>query len=262
MGNKVKYVPFTKLIPNISTLTSLCFGILAVYHSNMMHWEKACFFIITATIFDLLDGRFATILNARSDFGANLDSLCDFANYTIFPSMIMYNWSLWNHGIFGWYAVMVTSICGVIRLARFNTQDQHIQHPIRKKFFYGIPSPAAGILIILPLIIQFSFSDFLNHSIQYPPLYLYEVYISVISITMVGTFPTLSLKYLRIQKKYMVLAVVGVSMAVISFFVFKWQAVVFFSLLYVLSIPLASLKYISEMKQFCKSSKHKVTTHE
>lgn len=247
---KTKYVPFTKLIPNTITLCSLCFGVLSVYHSTMMHWEKACFFIIAAAIFDTLDGRFARIFNAGSDFGANLDSLCDFVNYTVFPTIIMYNWSLWNHGMFGWYAVMISSLCGAIRLARFNSQDKHIQHPIKKRFFHGLPSPAAGILIILPLMVQFSFENILGYkSIQYPPFYLYEIYISIIAIAMVSNIPTLSLKYIKIPKQNTGFAIVITGLIIISFFVLKFQAVIFYSILYIAISPFVVLRYCILMKK-------------
>jgi CDP-diacylglycerol--serine O-phosphatidyltransferase len=251
MNKRHRYISFMKLFPNIITLSSLCFGVLAVYHSTMMHWDRACFFIIAAAIFDTLDGRFARMLNAHSNFGANLDSLCDFANYTIFPAMIVYNWSLWSDGIFGWSAVMVSSVCGAIRLARFNVKDSITQHPVKKRFFCGVPSPAAGILIILPLIIQIGFGRMFNGiSIQYPPYYLYEIYTCIISFLMVGTFPTLSLKYLRIPKKYTGVTLVAIGFIIISFFVFKWKAVVFYSLLYVGLMPIVLLKYYMLLKRY------------
>ncbi|MFT4967165.1 MAG: CDP-diacylglycerol--serine O-phosphatidyltransferase [Candidatus Deianiraeaceae bacterium] len=247
--SKSKYISLTKLIPSIITISSLCFGVLALYHSTMMHWGKACFFIISAAIFDTMDGRFARMLNARSNFGANLDSLCDFANYTIFPPLIIYNWSLWNHGIFGWYTVMISSVCGAIRLARFNSEDKHINHPIKKMFFHGIPSPSAGILMLLPLIIQIAFGDIFGpRSIQYPPYHLYEIYISIVAISMTSTMPTLSLKHIRIPQQYSRIALVCVGLVIISFFVFKWIAVVFYSALYIASIPVVLCVYYKMMK--------------
>ncbi len=245
-------LPLFKLFPSVITLATIFFGTLAVYHSMMMHWEKACFFIIMAAIFDVLDGRFARILNAQSDFGANLDSLCDFANYTIFPSIIIYNWSLWNHGLAGWSAVMISSLCGAIRLARFNVSDSAVSHPIKKMFFVGIPSPAAGILILLPLLVSISF-DFAK--IQYPPFYVYEIYIAIISVLMITTMPTLSLKYLKIPRKYTPIALVLVGFILISFVIFKFQAVVVLAGIYLLLMPIVFWKYCSMMANYRKNHK-------
>ena len=250
-------LPLFKLFPSVITLSTIFFGTLAVYHSMMMHWERACFFIIIAAIFDVLDGRFARILNAQSDFGANLDSLCDFANYTIFPSIIIYNWSLWNHGLAGWSAVMISSLCGAIRLARFNVSDSAVSHPIKKMFFVGIPSPAAGILILLPLLISISFDI---AKIQYPPFYVYEMYIAMVSILMITTIPTISLKYLKIPRKYTPITLVLVGFILISFVIFKLQAVVFCAVGYLLLMPVVLWKYSSMMNEYRKN--HKDSTDE
>jgi CDP-diacylglycerol--serine O-phosphatidyltransferase len=251
--HKSNNLPIFKLFPSLITLATLFFGTLAVYHSTMMHWERACFFIIIAAIFDVLDGRFARILNAQSAFGANLDSLCDFANYTIFPSIIIYNWSLWNHGLAGWSAVMISSLCGAIRLARFNVSDAAVSHPIKKMFFVGIPSPSAGILILLPLLISISFD---LPQIQYPPFYLYEVYIAIVSISMITTMPTLSLKYLKIPRKYTPIILFAFGFVLISFIIFKLQAVVMLSIAYIICIPIVLLKYSQMMKNYNKNHKN------
>lgn len=250
MRKKSNYISLTRLIPNIVTLFALCSGLLALYHSFMMHWEKACFFIIIAAVFDVFDGKFAKLLNAQSDFGANLDSLCDFVNYTIFAPIIMFNWSMWNHQKYGWYAVMVAAICGAIRLARFNTEDKINNHPIKKQFFRGIPSPAAGILILLPLTIHNGFAEYIPFSIQYPPFFMYEIYISIIALSMVGTFPTFALKYIKIPKNNIAFTLVLVAFILLSFFVFTWQAVVFYCLLYLMLIPLTIVRYLKMMKEF------------
>ena len=137
MKKSSKYLPISKLIPSIITLSSLCLGIWALHSAMVGKWEKACFLIICAAIFDALDGRFARMLNAGSNFGANLDSLCDFANFGIFPAMIMYHWTLDKNDIFGWSVVMVSAICAASRLARFNSQINTTPHPVKKQFFQG-----------------------------------------------------------------------------------------------------------------------------
>lgn len=225
--------------------------------SMLGKWEKACFLIIIAAIFDALDGRFARMLDARSSFGANLDSLCDFANFGIFPAMIVYNWSLYEDGIFGWSAVMISALCAAIRLARFNTQISASPHPVKKQFFEGVPSPAAGILILLPLIISSSFG--LSEIMQFVPFYAYEIYVTVIALAMVSTIPTLSLKNVKIPKKHTGVTLVAIGIVVVSLIVFKLRAISFYAILYVLTMPLTVIRYRKLMK-FFKSSAQNVHT--
>lgn len=241
---KKKHISIIKLLPNVITLSSLCFGVLAVYQSIMMQWDRACLCIIIAAILDTMDGSFARMLNANSNFGMNLDSLCDFANYTIFPAMIMYNWSLWSDGIIGWSPVMVSAVCGAIRLARFNVKDSVSLHGFRKRFFCGIPSPAGGILIIFPLILQVTFgSRFHNFSLQYMPYYVYEIYIYIVALLMVSTLPTLSLKHIRIPKQYSFIALLCTGLIIVSFFILRWEAIVLYTVLYVLLMPFVLMRY-------------------
>jgi CDP-diacylglycerol--serine O-phosphatidyltransferase len=211
-------------------------------------WEKACFLIICAGIFDALDGRFARMLNAGSNFGANLDSLCDFANFGIFPAMIMYHWTLDKNDIFGWSVVMVSAVCAACRLARFNTQVGVTPHPVKKQFFQGVPSPAAGVLILLPLIIASGFD--IEHTMHKPPFFLYEIYIIIISLAMVSTIPTMSLKNLKIQKKYTGITLVIIGLIIISLIVFKLKAISFYAIIYLALMPFTALKYRKMMKNF------------
>lgn len=243
-----RYLPLTKLIPNTITLSSLCLGVWALHSSMLGKWEKACFLIIVAAIFDALDGRFARMLDAKSNFGANLDSLCDFANFGIFPAMILYNWSLYENGIFGWSVVMISAICAAIRLARFNAQLNISPHPVRKQFFDGVPSPAAGILILLPLIISSSFD--LGGVMQFPAFYIYEIYVIAIALAMVSTIPTLSLKHIKIPKKYVGLTLVSMGIIVVSLIVFKLKAISFYAILYLFTMPFTFMRYHKLMQSF------------
>lgn len=251
---KRKHISIIKLLPNIITLSSLCFGVLAVYQSIMMQWDRACLCIIIAAILDTMDGSFARMLNANSNFGMNLDSLCDFANYTIFPAMIMYNWSLWSDGVAGWSAVMISAVCGAIRLARFNSKDAISLQGFRKRFFYGIPSPAGGILIIFPLILQVTFADqFHNFSLQYMPYYIYELYIYIIALLMVSTLPTLSLKYIKIPKQYSFIVLLCTGLIIVSFFILRWEAIVLYTMLYIILMPFVLIRYRYLSKNYNKS---------
>jgi CDP-diacylglycerol--serine O-phosphatidyltransferase len=248
MKKPSRHLPINKLIPNIVTISALCLGIWALHSAMIGKWDKACFLIICAAVFDALDGRLARMLNAKSNFGANLDSLCDFANFGIFPAMIMYHWTLDKSDILGWSVVMVSAICAASRLARFNSQINIVPHPVKKQFFEGVPSPAAGILILLPLIISSGFD--ISHIMRQPRFYVYEIYIVIISLAMVTTMPTISLKYIKIPKQQAGIMLVLIGLVIVSLIVFKLKAIGFYAAIYLILMPFTVLKYCKMMKLF------------
>ena len=81
-----------KLLPNFLTLMALTIGLNSFKMALEGKWEKAVYCIIIAAIIDGLDGKLARLLNATSSFGAELDTLCDFANFGVFPVFVLYLW--------------------------------------------------------------------------------------------------------------------------------------------------------------------------
>ena len=111
-----KLLPIIKLLPNVVTLLALCCGLTAIKLALSGLFERAVIFILLAAILDVLDGRFARMLNASSKLGANLDSLCDFVNFGFAPVFLMYLWEFKDVKILGCGAVLATSVCTCIRL--------------------------------------------------------------------------------------------------------------------------------------------------
>ena len=118
----LKPVPVVKLIPNILTLIGLVIGVSSIRFALDSKWEISVYCILIATIIDGLDGRIARMLNATSHFGAELDSLCDFANFGLCPAFIIYLWSFqqYEYKVTSWAAITFFIVCMGIRLARFN----------------------------------------------------------------------------------------------------------------------------------------------
>ena len=110
MNTNQNYLPLFKLLPNTITLLALCSGLTAVKMAFLGNFERAVIFVVIAAFLDLLDGRFARMLNAQSKLGANLDSLCDFINFGFVPVFIMYLWGFKDVKILGWGAVLITSV--------------------------------------------------------------------------------------------------------------------------------------------------------
>ena len=144
------------LLPNILTLGGVCLGISSIKFSIDGNFNLAVTLILFAAILDALDGRIARLIKGTSDFGKELDSLTDFVSFGIAPVLILYFWELNNYGKLGWTISLIYSVCCVLRLARFNLTKIDNQQEWKNNFFEGIPSPAGGLLILMPLIYELS----------------------------------------------------------------------------------------------------------
>ena len=106
-------------------------------------FEYAAVAIFIAMVLDGLDGRVARMTHTQSEFGAEYDSLSDMVSFGVAPSLLMYEWALRDLGKWGWFAAFIYCVCAALRLARFNTNIEVID----KRFFQGLPSPAAAALV-------------------------------------------------------------------------------------------------------------------
>ncbi len=131
------------LLPNLFTTAALFAGFYAVVSAMNGHFEPAAIGIFVAMILDGMDGRIARITNTATDFGVQYDSLSDMASFGLAPALVMYQWSLFGFGKLGWLACFIYAAGAALRLARFNTQAGSAD----KRFFQGLPSPAAAALI-------------------------------------------------------------------------------------------------------------------
>ena len=129
------------ILPNLLTTGNLFFGFYSIVASINNDFKLACYSIIIATVFDLLDGKVAKLTNTDSNFGAHFDSLCDVVSFGLAPALLMYFWALKPFGKFGWIASFLFLSCAALRLARFNTNQFSIH------YFQGLPSTMAAGLI-------------------------------------------------------------------------------------------------------------------
>ena len=106
-------------------------------------FEQAAIAIFVAMVLDALDGRVARLTNTTSPFGEQYDSLSDMVSFGAAPALVMYEWSLHGLGKWGWLAAFVYVAGAALRLARFNTNIGSTD----KRFFQGLPSPAAAALV-------------------------------------------------------------------------------------------------------------------
>ena len=129
------------LLPNLFTTGALFSGFYAVIAGMNGQFEAAAIAIFVAMVFDGLDGRVARMTNTQSKFGAEYDSLSDMVSFGVAPALVAFTWSLNDAGKWGWLAAFIYCACAALRLARFNTQIGSMD----KRFFMGLPSPAAAL---------------------------------------------------------------------------------------------------------------------
>jgi CDP-diacylglycerol--serine O-phosphatidyltransferase len=132
------------ILPNLFTLAALFGGFYAVVMAMNGRFENAAIGIFVAAVLDSLDGRVARLTNTQSAFGEQMDSLSDMVSFGAAPALIMYEWALKGLGRAGWIVAFVYCACAALRLARFNTNIGVVD----KRFFQGLPSPAAAALVI------------------------------------------------------------------------------------------------------------------
>ena len=130
------------ILPNGFTLASLFFGVFAIVAATRTEFDTAGLYVVFGGVCDALDGRVARATGTGSRFGSELDSLVDAITFGLAPAMIMY-FAVLNRNGWDWIFSFIFTACAVIRLARFNVE----QAGRAKKYFHGLPSPAAGITL-------------------------------------------------------------------------------------------------------------------
>lgn len=134
------------VLASLMTTMSLYMGISSIFASFAGEFSTAALFILIAIVFDMLDGFVARLTRSVSEFGKELDSLCDAVSFGVAPAVLIYIGYLKESGAaadvvdpVGSTVAIVFAICAVLRLARFN-----VYQSTQREYFTGLPSPAAG----------------------------------------------------------------------------------------------------------------------
>ena len=131
------------ILPNLFTTAALFCGFFAIMQAMKGGFELAVIAIFLAMVLDGLDGRVARLTNTQSAFGAEYDSLSDMVSFGVAPALVTYSWALKDMGRLGWIAAFIYCAGAALRLARFNSSAEATD----KRFFQGLPSPAAAALV-------------------------------------------------------------------------------------------------------------------
>ena len=137
------------ILPNMFTLVGVCIGLSSIKFAFDEKFTLSIIAIIVAAIIDGLDGRIARLIQGTSKVGKELDSLTDVISFGVAPAFIMYFWKLNELGRIGWLICLIYVVCVALRLARFNVNSER-EPSWRDNFFEGMPSPAGGVIVLMP----------------------------------------------------------------------------------------------------------------
>jgi CDP-diacylglycerol--serine O-phosphatidyltransferase len=166
----------TAALPALCTLLNGVSGFASIYYATkgaagnrIDDLRTAGWLIFVAMIFDMLDGRLARMTRRTSDFGGQLDSLCDVISFGVAPAMLMMQAMIAGMGdpIYGqahdqmhfkafvpywpvlvrvlWGVAAIYLSCAIVRLARFNVEN--VPDESSHMDFRGLPSPGAAAAV-------------------------------------------------------------------------------------------------------------------
>jgi len=232
------------ILPNMLTLIGVCIGLSSIKFALDEKFKLAIVAIIFAAVIDGLDGRIARLIKGTSKVGKELDSLTDVISFGVAPSFIMYFWSLNNLGKFGWLLCLIYVVCVALRLARFNVNSNE-EPSWKDNFFEGVPSPAGGILVLMPLIFSLSGFDFfiISYNILVP------VFFISVSFLLISKFPTYSLKKIIIPRSMTVFLLFGIVLFFGLLLIYPFKVIFLSGFIYLSLIPISFLHYRKINKQ-------------
>jgi CDP-diacylglycerol--serine O-phosphatidyltransferase len=197
------------LLPNLFTTGALFSGFYAIVQSMNNNFEYAAVAIFIAMVLDGLDGRVARMTHTQSEFGAEYDSLSDMVSFGVAPALLMYEWAFKELGKWGWFAAFIYCVCAALRLARFNMNIDVID----KRYFQGLPSPAAAALVS-GFVWVMQDNGFLGHDIRW-----YAAALTVFAgLSMVSNLKFYSFKDFNLRKSvpFVVIFLLAMFFVVIS----------------------------------------------
>jgi len=231
------------LLPNLFTTGAMFAGFYAITSAINGRFETAAISIFVAMILDGLDGRVARMTNTQSEFGVQYDSLSDMVSFGVAPALIMYLWAFESMGKLGLFAAFVHTAGGALRLARFNTQVEVAD----KRYFQGLPSPAAAAILAGGLWISLEYG-YQVESIKYVVL----IFTISTGLLMVSNFRYSSFKEIDLKGKVPFVVAI-MCMLVIGFIMAQAQTILFFLALgYAISGPVITLLTLRQKRQHRK----------
>lgn len=235
------------IVPTSLTVLNIFFGFTtillslrataAITDGNVVEatnlFQRACWSLAIAAVFDTFDGFVARLMKATSEFGKEYDSLADVVTFGAAPAVLVYAWALNVWGRLGAGIAFLFLVGGSLRLARFNINTAKTDH----RYFVGLPIPAgaltlASIINYAPAPVQPSDNVFATVML---------LVTAGLAFSMVSTVKYRSQKYASLQKDRSFMYIL--LLALILVIMYRWPAEFFFisAVSYVMSGPLLKL---------------------
>jgi len=228
------------ILPNAITLIGVCIGLSSIKFALDGKFSLAVVAILFAGLMDALDGRIARLIKGTSKMGKELDSLGDVISFGVAPAFIMYFWSLQYLDKLGWFVCLIYVICVALRLARFNISSEE-ESSWKDNFFEGVPAPAGGIIVLMPLIFSFSSLSEIFFKINYD--LIVPIFFIIVSILLISTIPTYSFKRIVIPRSMTKFVLFGLVLFFGALLVYTFKILAISIIMYVCLIPVSYFHY-------------------
>jgi len=131
--------------PSMFTTGNMACGFSAILLAFSDEFTWAAVLLFGAIVLDIADGAVARLVGATSPFGVQLDSLADLVSFGVAPAVLVHTWALPENPVLAWLSAFLWLACAAFRLARFNVTVDPLAD---KKYFVGLPSPGATMVVI------------------------------------------------------------------------------------------------------------------
>ncbi|KAA6206643.1 MAG: phosphatidylcholine/phosphatidylserine synthase [Candidatus Tokpelaia sp.] len=237
-----KFISFRFLLPNIITVVAIISGLSGVRMAIENRFEPAVICLLLAAFLDGIDGRIARAIRGTSRFGEQLDSLADAINFGAVPALVVYIYILDAMGRFGWLAALIYSTACCLRLARFNVMiDNSNSTPKwQQNYFVGLPSPAGGCLLLLPVCLGFLGMPQTNVAALF-----FCFYTIFLALLMVCNLPVWNGKAIRggLRRDIVIPALFFVVIYLILLVSYMWETLAVTCFIYLAFLPLSAYSY-------------------
>jgi len=234
------------LLPNAITLIGVCIGLTSIKFALDGKFALAIVAVLFAALMDALDGRIARLIKGTSKMGKELDSLGDVISFGVAPAFIMYFWNLQYLDKLGWFVCLMYVVCVALRLARFNVSSEE-EPSWEDNFFEGVPAPAGGIVVLMPLVLSFSGLGEIFFKINYD--LVVPVFFILVSILLISTIPTYSFKRIVIPRRMTKFLLFGIVLFFGALLVYTFKILALSTFAYLCLIPISFLHYKKTKKQ-------------
>jgi len=252
------------------TAFGLACGLFVIFKINMLQpgagdyevVHTSVLLLLVAVLADFMDGALARAFHAESEFGVVFDSLADAVSFGVAPSVLLLKTLSLEQGtlisFFAASGAMVFSLCGVLRLVRFNVKAAEAKRnvevqAVQKPHFTGLPitgsaaaAVSANLLLLSPWAQNWLPMSNIDRAIALTCVMFFLGYLMVCRLK----FPSLKMLRLRVPSFFMAfLTVIFAVFTLYGILYFFPIILAFSSWLYIfIALILALIRFIAGKK--------------